>query len=55
MEDKANLPSGVETAGNGIVERHHRSVKAMADRGHRNPMVAVYWYKMSPMEGQEED
>ena len=42
-------------AGNGIVERHHRSIKAMAERGHRNPIEAVYWYNISPKEGQKED
>ena len=34
--------------GNGIVERHHRTVKAMAERAGITPMEAVYWYNVSP-------
>ena len=41
--------------GNGIVERHHRTIKAMAERGGGNPIEAIYWYNMSPKEGQNKD
>ena len=35
-------------SGNGIVERHHRTIKASAERGSMNPIEAVFWYNMSP-------
>lgn len=41
--------------GNGIVERHHRTVKAMAERGGIRPQTAVFWYNLSPRSGQRED
>lgn len=41
-------------SGNGIVERHHRTIKAMAERGDVNPVEAVYWYNMSPRDGQKD-
>ena len=40
--------------GNGIVERHHRTVKAIAERGQLSPIAAVFWYNMSPRSGQDE-
>lgn len=40
--------------GNGIVERHHRTIKAMAERGNVDPREAVYWYNSSPRVGQDE-
>ena len=39
-------------SGNGIVERHHRTIKAMSERGKVSPIHAVYWYNMSPRSGQ---
>ena len=42
-------------SGNGIVERHHRTIKAMAERLEKNPIEAVYWYNVSPKYGQRED
>ena len=42
-------------SGNGIVERHHRTIKAMAERGGIAPGEAVFWYNMSPREGQCEE
>ena len=42
-------------SGNGIVERHHRTIKAMAERGSISPMEAVFWYNMSPRAGQDEN
>ena len=41
--------------GNGIVERHHRTIKAMAERGGIRPQEAVFWYNTSPRSGQSED
>ena len=42
-------------SGNGIVERHHRTIKAMAERGNISPMEAVFWYNMSPRAGQADN
>ncbi|KAF2360595.1 Reverse transcriptase RNA-dependent DNA polymerase [Trinorchestia longiramus] len=39
---------------NGIVERHHRTVKAIAERGRISPIEAVYWYNSTPRSGQDE-
>ena len=41
-------------SGNGIVERHHRTIKAMAEKMATSPVEAVYWYNMSPKDGQDE-
>ena len=41
-------------SGNGIVERHHRTVKSVAERGRISPLEAVFWYNMAPRIGQEE-
>ena len=40
--------------GNGIVERHHRTIKAIAERGRISPAEAVFWYNVSPRAGQSE-
>ena len=42
-------------SGNGIVERHHRTIKAMAERMRSSPIEAVYWYNVAPKDGQKED
>ena len=42
-------------SGNGIVERHHRTIKAMAERMRSSPIEAVYWYNLTPKDGQKED
>ena len=42
-------------SGNGIVERHHRTIKAMAERGGITPLEATLWYNMSPRSGQDPD
>lgn len=42
-------------SGNGIVERNHRTIKAIAERGNISPLEAVFWYNMSPRTGQRED
>lgn len=41
-------------AGNGIIERHHRTIKRMAARSGRSPLDMVYWYNVSPKSGTEE-
>ncbi|CAE1278890.1 unnamed protein product [Acanthosepion pharaonis] len=42
-------------SGNGIVERNHRTIKVIAERGGISPAEAVFWYNMSPKSGQRED
>ena len=42
-------------SGNGIVERHHRTVKTIAERGKISPREAVYWYNASPRNGLDAD
>lgn len=37
--------------GNGIVERHHRTVKSIAERGNISPQEAVFWYNFTPRSG----
>ena len=41
-----------QPSGNGIVERHRRTIKVMAERGDISSLVAVFWYNMSPRFGQ---
>ena len=41
--------------GNGIVERHHRTVEAIAERGGISPEEATFWYNMAPKVGQRND
>ena len=41
-------------SGNGIVERHYRTTKSMAEKANINPAEAVYWYNISPRSGQDE-
>ena len=38
-------------AGNGIVERSHRTIKRMAARSGGSPMDMVYWYNSTPKAG----
>ena len=40
--------------GNGIVERNHRTIKAIAERGRISPIDAVFYYNCSPKYGQDE-
>jgi hypothetical protein len=42
-------------SGNGIVERHHRTIKRMAERSHISPIEAVFWYNLAPRVGQRTD
>ncbi|GAB1602697.1 hypothetical protein Ahia01_000549600 [Argonauta hians] len=41
--------------GNGIVERNHRTIKAMAERSQISPQEAVFWYNMTPRVGQADE
>ena len=41
--------------GNGVVERHHRTIKAVAERGGIDPRESVFWYNITPRVGQKED
>ena len=41
--------------GNGIVECHHLTIKAMAERGGIRPQEVVFWYNTSPRSGQSEE
>ena len=58
MLDKWNVKrcfrAAYRPSGNGIVERHHRTIKALAERGAISPLEAVFWYNMSPRTGQDE-
>ena len=40
--------------GNGIVERNHRTIKTIAERGGMSPLDAVFYYNRSPRYRQEE-
>jgi transposase InsO family protein len=35
-------------SGNGIVERHHRSIKSLSERTRSLPPEMVYWYNLAP-------
>ncbi|XP_076036043.1 uncharacterized protein LOC143021997 [Oratosquilla oratoria] len=41
-------------SGNGIVERHHRTIKAIAERARIPQTEAVFWYNISPRSGQDD-
>ena len=51
---KAYYRAAYRPGGNGIVERSHRTIKAMAERSGTSPIEAAYWYNMVPREGQRE-
>ena len=38
-------------AGNGVVERNHRTIKRMAARSNSNPLDMVFWYNTTPKHG----
>ena len=38
-------------AGNGVVERNHRTIKRMAARSNADPLDMVHWYNRTPKEG----
>lgn len=52
---KSYYRAAYRPGGNGIVERHHRTVKAIAERGRISPEEATFWYNMSPKVGQRDD
>ena len=35
-------------SGNGIIERHHRTIKGWAEKSRIDPTEAVFWYNVSP-------
>ena len=39
--------------GNDIVERHHRTIKAVVERGKVSPREAVFLYNSTPGSGQD--
>jgi len=39
-------------AGNGIVERNHRTIKRTAARANIDPLDAVFWYNLLPLENE---
>ena len=41
-------------SGNAIVERHHRTIKRMAARANADPLDMVFYYNVTPREGQRE-
>ena len=41
--------------GNGVVERHHRTTKSIAEKAGIPPEHAVYWYNISPRMGGREE
>ena len=40
-------------SGNGIVERSHRTIKAMAERSGKSPIESVFYYNVAPRNGQK--
>lgn len=38
-------------SGNGIVERHHSTIKRMAERCRTSPQSALFWYNLAPKHG----
>ena len=49
--------SAYRPSGNGIIERHHRTIKAVAEKKKKkqiSPQEAVFWYNMAPKTGQDE-
>lgn len=40
--------------GKGIVERNHRTIKAIAERGDMSPEDTIFYYNCSPRSGQED-
>ncbi len=45
---KRRFRAAYRPAGNGIVERNHRTIKRMAERSGSSPAEAVFWYNISP-------
>ncbi len=51
---RAYYRAAYRPGGNGIVERSHRAIKAMAERSGTSPVEAAYRYNMVQREGQRE-
>lgn len=45
--------SAYRASGNGIIERHHRTIKRTAARTGSSVLNAVYWYNYLPLTGQD--
>ena len=37
-------------SGNGIVERNHRTIKALATRSGKSPLDVLFWYNLAPLD-----
>ena len=48
MASETILLAAYRAGGNGIMERNHRTVKAMADREKGDPIDDVYCYNKAP-------
>ena len=59
MWEKRNTRQYFRTAyrpgSNGIRERNHRTIKALAERGVASPEETLFWYNMLPRMGLEEE
>lgn len=42
------------SSGNGIIERHHCTIKAVASGSQILPQEVVFWYNMAPKTGQDD-
>ena len=51
---RAYYQAAYRPGSNGIVERSHCTIKAMAERSGTRPVEAAYWYNIVPREGQRE-
>ena len=40
-------------SGNGIIELNHRTITVLSERGNISPLEVVYWYNMTPKDGQK--
>ena len=50
---RAFFRAAYRASGNGIVERCHRTIKAMAERSGKSPIDAVFYYNVAPRYGQQ--
>ena len=51
---KQYFRSAYYQSGNGIIERNHWTIKAMAERSRISPQEAVFWYNIAPKNSQDE-
>lgn len=52
---KIEYRAAYRPAGNGIAERMHRTIKRTIERSRISPIRAVYFYNITPKEGQKEN